>query len=155
MARKFRLDQVLAEIRDLIAAELPAMITAAGLLDLKSVGLGEPTWVEKNEFPTVRVNGEASSQGKEGGPTLEPSYTIHIYAAYKQRRTDESIEDGCQLADMCLQVILTNYCHDKDGVNIWRKGIRGSEVIRPIQDEEGGWQGGMLSMRLVGDNFTW
>jgi len=155
MARKFRLDQVLTEVRDLIAADLPAMITAAGLLDLKSVGLGEPTWVGDDEFPTVRVNGHATSQGRIAGRSLEPGYVLEIYAAYKQRRTDEAIEDGCQLAHMCLQILLDHDCHEVGGVNIWRKTIRGSELIRPIHDEEGGWQGGMLNIRLVGDNFTW
>ena len=151
-ARLTQPDLVLQQLLALAATNLPALVTAIpGMAAIKTYGIGSPSDVRPEDFPTVRASVTMIPQAKVGGRNIEPHYNADLIVAFKARHTDEAYYDGLRLADLLLQIILANDVNPP----YWRYVARGSARMAPAMSEDGEWQGGLLSIEIIGDGVTW
>jgi hypothetical protein len=151
-ARLTQLDTVLSTSLGFIETALDAYIlTITGMPHIKSYGTGDPTWVNDDQYPTVRASGTMFPEAKIAGRTIEPHYKLDYIVAFKARDTDEAYYDGVRLADLILQIMLANDVYPP----YWRYINRSSVTVAPAASQDGKWQGGLFSCQAIGDQVSW
>ena len=158
MARYLNTDKVSQALIALLTAELPALLTAIPAAErvisvINTYGAGSPTWIEDDEFPTVRVNVRGTSRPGGIGRVISPSFDAIVTVAFRNRATTEAVQDGLRISDLCGQIVMNHDCYTYGGENVWRGLQRGTIAHQPAGSER--WQGGQWGCTLDADEVTW